>query len=88
MFVTVNCQGRRQFLAALSKFEVDISLMAFHAFKRCFGFWILMSTIPLYKSSFFFFLEVNQILKSEKKTHCRRVQTIRVKILVVVIQCA
>ena len=43
-----------------------------------------MSTIPLYKSSFFFFLEVNQILKSEKKTHCRRVQTIRVKILVVV----
>ena len=54
VFVTVNCQGRRQLLAALSKFEVDISLMAFHAFKRCFGFWILMSTIPLYKSSFFF----------------------------------
>lgn len=36
------------------------------------------------KFLFFFFLEVNQILKSEKKTHCRRVQTIRVKILVVV----
>lgn len=54
MFVTVNCQGRRQLLATLSKSEVDISFMAFHAFKRCFGFWILMSSIPLYKSSFVF----------------------------------
>ena len=69
MFVTVNCQGRRQLLAALSKFEVDISLMAFHAFKRCFGFWILDfdEYNSIVQKFLFFSLEVNQILKSEKK---------------------
>lgn len=69
MFVTVNCQGRRQLLAALSKFEVDISLMAFHVFKRCFGFWILDfdEYNSIVQKFLFFSLEVNQILKSEKK---------------------